>query len=242
MTHIKHWSTTVRLAQCPPQPLPTALPTQRGNIQQPAILAVPSSAKCGQTGAGAAGGVALEDPCPHCTNEPRSTGCSQLPDTSWEAHHCFTLHKKHALRRLVTDSQHHELGAFFSANMMLYHYVCSQGTTAWGKQENISPLRAGPFSNWDKRRVVLGESQAEWIAGQGRSFSPLKSLQNPIGKTELHHWEINILILRTAVTETVQDTGSGHWDLAHIPYIPLCLSQKHQWTFCLAWPKAIMPY
>ena len=141
--------------------------------------------------------------------------------------HCFTLQKKHALGWLVTDSQHQELGAFFNAKMMLYHYMCSQGTAAWGKQENISPLRAGRFSNWDKRRVVLGESQAEWIAGQGRSFSPLMSLQNPIGKAELHHWEINILILRTAVTETVQDTGSGHWDLAHIPYILLCLSQKH---------------
>lgn len=133
-------------------------------------------------------------------------GC-MLPS---QAHHCFTLQKKHALGWLVTDSQHQELGAFFNAKMMLYHYMCSQGTAAWGKQENISPLRAGRFSNWDKRRVVLGESQAEWIAGQGRSFSPLMSLQNPIGKAELHHWEINILILRTAVTKTVQDTGNGH--------------------------------
>ena len=53
--------------------------------------------------------------------------------------------------------------------------------------ENISPLRARRFSNWDKKRVVLGQSQAEGISGQGRSFSPLKSLQNPIGKAELHH-------------------------------------------------------
>lgn len=91
-----------------------------------------------------------------------------------------------------------------------------------GSNGNISALGARRFSNWDKKRVGLGGSQAEGIAGQPRSFSPLKSLQKPIDKAGLHHGEVNILIFRQAAAPgAAQSTGSGHWDLAHPSHFAL---------------------
>lgn len=49
------------------------------------------------------------------------------------------------------------------------------------------PVGQGDFLTGTRKDLSWAKARAEGIAGQGRSFSPLKSLQNPIGKAELHH-------------------------------------------------------
>jgi len=133
------------------------------------------------------------DPGPPCMGSSRSGSCSGLSkaaDRSWprvsKPGSVLFFFSKHW--SVVTDLWYQELGAFLLMRTPCYLITCAFRAPQHEEcNENLSPLRARQFSNWDKKRVVLGQSQAEEISGQGISFSPLKSLQNPIGKAELHH-------------------------------------------------------
>lgn len=237
-----------------PWPCTTALPKQEGRGIHQATTCGHAGRPCQcqarmTMGRNSWWGV-VRDAGPSCMGGSRSTSCSQLSVTGNRscAHApkprsvLFFFSKKHTFAGELSQIRSaRNYGHFFNVNTMLSHYMCSQGITAWGKEWKYLFPTARRCSNWDKKSVVRGQSQAEGIAGQGRNFSPLKSLQNPIGKAELHPWEVNILILRwTAMTKAVQNTGNGHCDLARVPCISLCLSQKRLWTFCLAWPKVIL--